>query len=107
MTICQQISSLYHIMYSYIIIRGTFCIFWNFLLEKETAIGYTVFTVSNIINRQVSYIGSTPASQAGRVGSTPITCSDMKLNKIPQVQPYTPAGFYIVQKYKKYSDIYL
>ena len=68
--------------------------FLKILLAILNRLGYNVFVASDMGRAmQVSYIGSTPASQAGKVGSTPITCSDMKLNEIPQVQPQSLAGF--------------
>ena len=55
-----------------------FVFFEIFYLKKESQWVILYLGVEEQ-NMQVSYIGSTLASQAGRVGSTPITCSDMKL----------------------------
>ncbi len=66
--------------------------FLYFLLAIVPAICYTRCRAKEP-EMQVSYIGSTSASQAGRVGSTPITCSvhETRLS-IPQYRNYPVCG---------------
>ena len=55
---------------------------WDHEVAGSIPVTPTINLKRLIFNMQVSYIGNTPAFQAGKVGSIPTTCSIYKIFKL-------------------------